>query len=402
MGAWERSIFQDGTIPEMDKVQGWMRYIDDIWFVWEGTMDELHRLMNKLNDNSLNIHLTYKCGRKLDFLDLKIEVLDDGTITTDLYRKPTSTNSLLHYSSSHPASTIRGIPIGQFLRARRICSQQEAFEEQAVDLVCRFSNRGYSKKSIRRGYKRAINTPRAKLLHPPIKKCHSNMEEPVRFISNFNNQWNELRKILNKHWNILKSDPILRKVIPTSPQMVAKRSQNIKDLLVHSHYDSSRNIKKRALPDGFFPCGFCKACLNLRRTFSFSNWNGSKNYEIRKHLTCASRGVIYYAKCPCEMIYIGLTTRELKIRVREHIRDIEKAATIEDISILKTLPRHFKAHHKCNPRGLIIWGIDQVELGIRGGDLGQVLAQYESRWIFRLGTLTPQGLNENLGFNAFL
>ncbi|CAJ0946305.1 unnamed protein product [Ranitomeya imitator] len=109
---------------------------------------------------------------------------------------------------------------------------------------------------------------------------------------------------------------MLWEVIPASPQMVAKRSQNIKDLLVHSHYDSNRKTKKKTLQDGFFPCGFCKACLNLRKSSSFSNWNGSKKYEIRKLLTCASLDVIYYAKCPCNMIYIGLTTRELKIRKR--------------------------------------------------------------------------------------
>ncbi|CAJ0968802.1 unnamed protein product [Ranitomeya imitator] len=41
--------------------------------------------------------------------------------------------------------------------------------------------------------------------------------------------------------------------------------------------------------------------------------------------------------------------------------------------------------------------IDQVTLGIRGGNLFKVLSQVESRCIFRLNSLTPNGLNDSHG-----
>ncbi|CAJ0964052.1 unnamed protein product [Ranitomeya imitator] len=38
-----------------------------------------------------------------------------------------------------------------------------------------------------------------------------------------------------------------------------------------------------------------------------------------------------------------------------------------------------------------------MDLGPRGGDLSRRLAKKECQWIYRLGTLTPQGLNESFG-----
>ncbi|XP_069615893.1 uncharacterized protein [Ranitomeya imitator] len=67
--------------------------------------------------------------------------------------------------SSHPISTVRGIPVGQFLRARRICSDDHKFESQAIDLARRFTQRGYSKRMIKRGYIRASRTARNQLLY---------------------------------------------------------------------------------------------------------------------------------------------------------------------------------------------------------------------------------------------
>ncbi|CAJ0968055.1 unnamed protein product [Ranitomeya imitator] len=61
----------------------------------------------------------------------------------------------------------------------------------------------------------------------------------------------------------------------------------------------------------------------------------SRTFEIREHLTCSSQGIVYHATCPCDLIYVGLTSREFKIRIPEHVRDIKKAENIEDISLSK-------------------------------------------------------------------
>ncbi|CAJ0937639.1 unnamed protein product [Ranitomeya imitator] len=358
--------------------------------------------MAALNRNDLNIKLTFKFGRSVDFLDLQIGALPEGDLVTSIYRKPTATNSLLHAESAHLPSTIKGIPVGQFLRVRRICSKDEDFHIQADDLTERFVQRGYSQKVIRRGRIRAERTPRDTLLYNNIVRSDKGNDQ-VRLITVHHNKWFQFKNIIEKHWAVLQTDPVLRQCLPSRPSIVAKRSRNIQDILVNSHYGPSKKSKGAKLDlIGFFPCGRCKACANCVKTKKFTNFDGSKSYEIRSFLSCSSKGVIYHLTCPCGKIYIGLTTRELKIHIREHYLDIEKSKAVQDCANLKTLPRHYKKFHNSDPRCMQVKAIDQVSMGPRGGDLAKKLAQVESRWIYRLGTLAPQGLNENLGFGAFL
>ncbi|XP_077155917.1 uncharacterized protein LOC143818518 [Ranitomeya variabilis] len=104
--------------------------------------------------------------------------LPDGQLSTTVFRKPTATNSLLLASSLHPKSTTNSIPFGQYLRIRKICSEDEQFEIQAKLLRNRFQNRGYNRRVIQKGYWRAKNTPRQQLLHKnqvtPEKKTQDN------------------------------------------------------------------------------------------------------------------------------------------------------------------------------------------------------------------------------------
>ncbi|CAJ0937392.1 unnamed protein product [Ranitomeya imitator] len=341
-----------------------------------GSIEQLNYFMDVLNMNNLNLKLTFSCGRQVNFLDLDVSVSAQGSIETNVYRKPTATNTLLHASSSHRQSTINGITIGQHLRIKRICSSQDKFQIQARDLYCHFRERGYSHRQIRKGYKRACSTSRNDLLYRTSSKDKDDTQDLV--------------EIVNKHWGILQSDPILKTILPDRPSITAKRSDNLRDLLVHSHYSPNEDKRKGV------------GCQNHVKSKDFYNPQEGRSFKIRHRLTCASKGVIYHAQCPCNKVYIGMTTRELKIRTREHVHDIEKAKTSNDISSLKTLPRHFFLFHDSNASMLKIKAIDQISLGPRGGDLFKALARAESRWIYRLNTVTPGGLNEGFGFGSFL
>ncbi|XP_056419563.1 uncharacterized protein LOC130361029 [Hyla sarda] len=109
-----------------------IRHLDGIE---AGTSIELEEFIARLNCNSINIKLTYSIGKpSIDFLDIKIDVDEQGFITTDLFRKQTAANMVLHATSAHPRHLINNIPVGQYIRARRICSNDFNFEKQAKDL----------------------------------------------------------------------------------------------------------------------------------------------------------------------------------------------------------------------------------------------------------------------------
>ncbi|KAM9323972.1 cytochrome P450 2F2-like [Gastrophryne carolinensis] len=112
------------------------------------------------------------------FLDVKLTLEPDGSIGTNLYRKPTAVNSLLEYNSSHIRHQKDGIPYG--LRARRNCTQETHFEEQADILKSRFLERGYPPRVIHKAYVRARRTDRSDLLCPRTmtgKKKESEKEQ---------------------------------------------------------------------------------------------------------------------------------------------------------------------------------------------------------------------------------
>ncbi|CAJ0955116.1 unnamed protein product [Ranitomeya imitator] len=368
LGAWERNIFFSRPIAFIEKVLFWVRFIDDIFLIWQGTEQDLLAFLDILNDNEINVRLTCKYSQtSVEFLDVLVNRGMNDQIETNVHRKETAVNSLLHASSSHPKPLINGIPTGQFLRIKRICSNNDSFKAQAEALSTRFVNRGYSKRCIKRGWKKANSTRREDLLQPRIK---SQVDSKVRFISTYSDKWPNVKQALNKYWPMLTTDRTLTKYLSEQPSITYRRSHNLKDLLVHSYHTGQtpgKTFGSRGPKWGFYPCNDCIACPNMLQACSFQSSDGKHTYTITQNITCNSIGVVYYAVCPCGKIYVGLTSRPLKIRVREHYRDIMNSKDVADDATLKPVPRHFKRRHNSNAKLLKVIGIDKVYIDQRGG-----------------------------------
>ena len=77
----------------------WLRYIDDIFFIWVHDEQELERFLKDLNNFTPNLSFTDEAGKNcIPFLDLKVKLVDDK-LKTDLYMKPTDRHQYLHYLS---------------------------------------------------------------------------------------------------------------------------------------------------------------------------------------------------------------------------------------------------------------------------------------------------------------
>ena len=65
----------------------WLRYIDDIFFIWTHGEAELKRFMEGLKIFWLNLLFTYESSKKrVAFLDLNVS-LENVSVTTDLHNK---------------------------------------------------------------------------------------------------------------------------------------------------------------------------------------------------------------------------------------------------------------------------------------------------------------------------
>ena len=121
----------------------WVRYIDNVFFIWTHGPDKLVSFMTEFNNYHPNIKFTYESNKEnITFLDLDVS-LSGNKLTTDLHIKSTDKHQYLHYLSAHPAHTERSIIYSQALRMNRICSYKTDFEKHLVDMKSWFQARGY-------------------------------------------------------------------------------------------------------------------------------------------------------------------------------------------------------------------------------------------------------------------
>ena len=62
---------------------------------------------------------------------------------TSVHYKPTDSHSYLLHSSSHPSHVKNSIPYSQFLRLRRLCSDDSDFSNKSKEMCQFFEKRGY-------------------------------------------------------------------------------------------------------------------------------------------------------------------------------------------------------------------------------------------------------------------
>ena len=124
-------------------------FINDIFFIWNGTEEELKSFINRVN----RVHPTIKFETnysytEINFLDTTVKITSNNELVTTLYKKETDRNTFLHRKSYHPPSTKKSIPYSQALRISRICSDDNDYHKQLEELKDRFIQRGYGKKEI--------------------------------------------------------------------------------------------------------------------------------------------------------------------------------------------------------------------------------------------------------------
>ncbi|XP_077125312.1 uncharacterized protein LOC143782087 [Ranitomeya variabilis] len=122
----------------------WLRYIDDVFCLWTGPLDSLMAFSEQLNSVRAELQFTLNFSTsQISFLDTMIIRSPTGKLSTDLFSKPTDTNSLLHYQSCHPLSTKNSLPRSQFKRVARIVSNSDVLPTRLDNMSLKFAARHY-------------------------------------------------------------------------------------------------------------------------------------------------------------------------------------------------------------------------------------------------------------------
>ncbi|CAH2300460.1 Hypothetical predicted protein, partial [Pelobates cultripes] len=295
-------------------------------------------------------------------------------------------------SSCHYKPWLDSVPKSQFLRLRRNCTQLENFEEQANTLKNKFMEKDYPEKALLENINEVKNKNRDELLKYKLKSKNDSISLPIIF--NFNNKSKEIQKIIRKHWHILEHDEKLSKIIPEKPSVIFRGAPNFKSILTTNFTKETKsNNSVSFFPQslGFYKCKNCNVCKTADPTMppkitEFTSNKTKTTFKIKEFITCNTKNVIYLLQCPCGFQYVGMTTRCLKIRLGEHCRNIKNGYLNHSLS------KHFLIHNK-DPKMLKYMGIKKCSLPWRGGDIKNILGKIEMEWVYKLQTLTPNGLN---------
>ena len=124
------------------KTKTYLRFIDDIFMLWTGTLDELKNFEGTINQIHPSIKLTFEYSfKEINFLDTTIVISPNGRLTTKVFKKPTDRSSYLHNTSYHPNSLKNNIPYGQALRLKKICSSETDYRKSLDEMKSLFEKR---------------------------------------------------------------------------------------------------------------------------------------------------------------------------------------------------------------------------------------------------------------------
>ena len=118
------------------KLYIWLRYIDDIFMIWNYSVDKLKDLLAYINAVNTAIQFSHAHSYiSVNILDVLVTLTDDGTISTDLYAKPTDTHQYLHMNSCHPNNAKKAIAFSQTTRILRISSDPATALSRCNELI---------------------------------------------------------------------------------------------------------------------------------------------------------------------------------------------------------------------------------------------------------------------------
>ncbi len=170
LGEWETDALSSSSFrPSL-----WLRYQDDIFLVWDHSLDRLENFTAHLNSRDPHIQVELQHSpSSVRFLDL--ELFRDGReIGYRVAFKPTDGHHLLPSSSHHPSHTHRGVVYSLIRRWAALCKKREDFERACSTVFRLWRSQGASRTLLRHTVRRVLNiTGFSSVWEPGFAKCGS-------------------------------------------------------------------------------------------------------------------------------------------------------------------------------------------------------------------------------------
>ena len=389
-----------------------LRYIDDIFIIWNNTIEELETFLGRLNSFNPNLKFTHEfSSTSIDFLDLTIFKGNCFNVTnlldTKTYQKPQNLYQYLHFSSTHSPKIFKAIIRGECIRFVRTNTTPEGYAAIVHLFKQRLHRRGYPKALIdkttssvkynkRISYLSRSQRPRP-TCSPPLLKC---LPQP---------QFSLLRKVVLQDYAKLRftsprfislRHPTLQNILvkailtPTDEQLIDIHLQLGSPVPSVSHTETATlpvlHHQTLAIKPCLHPkCATCKFHLMRTNTFK-SKQKNSNTFRIRHQFSCSTKNIVYLITCmKCKKQYVGHTTKQLNTRINHHRSNILNKKPIY-VAQHFNLPNHSILDLKVQP---IDKATDMIQPYTE-------LLRLEAFWIKTLCTKVPEGLNVSPGVTS--
>lgn len=375
------------------KPEYYARFLDDIFIIWYGSLEELSEYNIFLNSLIPDIEITLKHSHdKVDFLDTTVyKVSDNNSISenncmlnTKIYFKDTDTHQLLHTESFHPKHTTTGVLKSQVLRFKRISSTYEDYAEACYILFQALQQRGYSRSKLRKMKRDVWLLQDQPKTAAATKPGQTNLIPLVLRYNQFGNKFMHLWK------NIINNNSEL-----SDCRLVAaySKNRNLASYLVSSKLKplqtngtTANKQNKQNSSNTFTACGSgrCYTCrFHASNQSHFQSTTQHTQFNFTGNFSCDSSNIIYLITCrKCLLQYVGETGRTFRERMTDH-RSTVKTNKKTAIGIHFNRPDHSV---------LDIQAIAIEQIG-NGPHCEISRKQRESFWQTKLGTKFPLGLN---------
>ena len=371
----------------------WLRYIDDIFMVWNNNRKSLEDFLLHLNQCHHSIKFTSEISTEnISFLDTTVQLTEDRKLYTSLFSKPTDAHNYLLYNSSHPKHLTRSLPYSQFLRLRRICYFLNDFDKHAIQIGHHFLRRGYPEDLITEALIRVRRTERSSLLKERTIDQTGSTFDNTYLVTTYNPDSTPLRDIVTSNWNILGRTANTEGVYTHPPTFGYRRNKSLRDLLVRAKIptaptdDETKSARSKARQ---CIAKKCRYCPRLAPSNQVENTTSGKIYITKRQVTCNSNNLIYCIKCKlCSKLYVGQTKNSIKERFKCHFYSITHPKSSDT-----TVGRHFSTPDHDGIDNVSILVLDFITFPQNTPSGQRSRDEKEKMWIHRLSSIAPLGLN---------
>ena len=340
----------------------WLRFLDDIFMIWDHSLNELHSFIDTINNLHPCIKFTHTISQKsVTFLDVKVSKEESLDICTDVFEKETNIHQYLDYTSCHPKKCKDSIPYSQAKRYRRITSDDNKFHSSLDKLRSYFQARYYPNTMIDSAFEKVSQMSQSEALKSSIK-----------------------------HQTKLSKDENLRHMHKTyRPIMAFKRPQSLNDYLVSSGLKEN-NEDTRSPVISCCNGRRCSHCVSIITGSQFSNHITGETFNIRQDANCKTNNVIYLLTCKkCKLQYVGQTSQPVSKRMNSNRFDI---SNYTDPSFSSLVATHFNSDNQC------INDFSFMPIDVIDNTFDRLCK--ETYWKHRLGTVHPGGMNSEVLFKT--